>query len=51
MDVRTHTRQGGGPPFGYQEDGRYVPRSDDRYRERQDDASSSGTKLQLIQTI
>ena len=37
MDVRTHTRQGGGPPFGYQEDGRYVPRSDDRYRERQDD--------------
>ena len=45
MDVRTHTRQGGGPPFGYQEDGRYVPRSDDRYRERQDDASSSGTNV------
>ena len=45
MDVRNHTRQGGSPPFGYQEDGRYVPRQDDRYRERQDDTSSSGTNV------
>ena len=43
MDERTHTRQEGVPTFGYQEDGRYVPCLDDRYRERQDDTSTSGT--------